>query len=158
MKKLLLLLAVAGMVGVSAGEARAQASFGAQASFADDMDLGVGARVYLGLPWDAMQFVGSFDYFFPDSDVLDYFELNANAVYALSAASAPSFFPYVGGGLNLARYGFDFGELGDDSEIEMGLNAIGGAEFGTGPVKPFAELRLELRDGGQFVLAGGVHF
>ncbi|HEX6938286.1 MAG TPA: hypothetical protein VF158_02660 [Longimicrobiales bacterium] len=171
MRKLLLLAAVAGTVGVSAGEARAQVSFGAHASFGDDTDLGIGGRVYAALPFQRTRFVGSFDYFFPDdggagaiggeSDVT-YFEVNANAIYSLPVRNMPSFAPYVGGGLNIARASVELeiaGEERSNSDTDMGLNLLGGAEFGSaGNIRPFVELRIEMAGGDQFVLAGGVRF
>ncbi|HEX7051637.1 MAG TPA: hypothetical protein VF188_15640 [Longimicrobiales bacterium] len=152
MKKLLLAVGVTCLVAINAPAAQAQVSFGAQASFADDTDFGVGARANIGLPFSGFKAIASFDYFFPDG--FDYFELNGNAVYSIRTTT-PGFGPYVGGGLNIAHSSVD---AIDFSDTEMGLNLLGGAEFGTGPIKPFAELRIELRDEGQFVLAGGVNF
>lgn len=170
MKKLCVAAAVLGMVALGAGEARAQVSFGAQASFADDVDFGVGGRVYAALPFNRTRFVGSFDYFFPDDgggsplgDSFDftYFEVNGNAVYSLPVRNMPSFAPYVGGGLNIAHSSVEFEVLGErqsSSDTEMGLNLLGGAEFGQGNARPFVELRIEMAGGEQFVLAGGVRF
>ncbi len=154
--------AVFGVVILAAEEAQAQVSFGAQASYADDMDFGIGARVYAGLPFTGVEFMGSFDYFFPSVDDFNYFEVNANALYSLPVANMPAFRPYVGGGLNFARWSMDIpAELkpfieGSASDTELGLNLIGGAEFGVGRFKPFAELRAQISGGEQVVLAAGI--
>lgn len=74
----------------------------------------------------------------------------------------PAFRPYVGGGLNFARWSMDIpAELkpfieGSASDTELGLNLIGGAEFGVGRFKPFAELRAQISGGEQVVLAAGI--
>lgn len=158
MKKLMMALGVVCLVALSAPQAQAQVSFGAQASFANDTDFGIGARANIGLPFPGFKAIASFDYFFPDIEALDYFEINGNAVYSISVPT-PGFAPYVGGGLNVARFSVDTDLPGIGvSDTRMGLNLLGGAEFGTGPIRPFAELRLELEGGEQFILAGGVNF
>lgn len=161
MKKLVMVAAVLGVVTLGVEEAQAQVSFGAQASYADDMDFGIGARLYAGLPFTGVEFVGTFDYFFPSVDGYNYLEVNANALFSLPVANMPAFRPYVGGGLNIARLSMDvpdaLQQLGaDDSDTELGLNVIGGAEFGIGRFKPFAELRAQISGGEQFVLSGGI--
>jgi hypothetical protein len=157
MKKLLMALAAAALVGTVTTEANAQVSFGAQLSIADDTDLGIGARANFGLPYTGVRVIASFDYFFPEVDGFDYFEINGNVAYSIPVLT-PGFSPYVGGGLNLARASVDAGSLGDVSDTELGFNLLGGASFGIGPIKPFAELRIELGGGEQFVIAGGINF
>lgn len=153
--------AVLGAVTFGVQEAHAQISFGAQASFADETDFGIGARIYAGLPLTGLELVGAFDYFFPSEEGLNYFEVNANALYSLPLAGMTGFRPYVGGGLNIARGSLDvdlpegFGDI-STSDTEMGLNLIGGLEFGFGPIKPFAELRAQIAGGEQIVLTGGI--
>lgn len=105
--------------------------------------------------------MGTFDYFFPDIEGYNYFEVNANALYSLPLAGITGFRPYVGGGLNIARGSLDIDlpeGLGDisASDTELGLNLIGGAEFGIGRIRPFAELRAQIAGGEQFVLTGGI--
>lgn len=153
--------AVLGAVTFGVQEAHAQISFGAQASFADETDFGIGARIYAGLPLTGLELVGAFDYFFPSEEGLNYFEVNANALYSLPLAGMTGFRPYVGGGLNIARASVDIPEeleefLDSSSNTEIGLNLIGGLEFGFGPIKPFAELRAQISGGEQIVLTGGI--
>ena len=161
MRRLGMVLAVLGAIALDLEEAEAQVSFGAQASYAENTDLGVGARIYVGLPVQGAEFVGSLDRFFPRLHNREYFEVNANALYSLPLAGMTGFRPYVGGGLNIARGSLDvdlpegFGDI-STSDTEMGLNLIGGLEFGFGPIKPFAELRAQIAGGEQIVLTGGI--
>ncbi|NIR46648.1 MAG: porin family protein [Gemmatimonadetes bacterium] len=130
----------------------AQLDVGPQASWADDADFGIGGRAMLGIPVDIpLAAIGSFDYFFPDGDV-DYWEINANAVYKFRVPGGVVA-PYAGAGLNVAHT-----SVGDLSETDVGLNLLGGATFDAGQLTPFAELRVELGGGEQFVLTGGLLF
>jgi outer membrane immunogenic protein len=136
--------------------AQAQARFGAQLSYGDDSDLGIGVRVKADtprlIPGSPLSFIGSFDWFFPGNSV-DYFEINANLAYNFTVAGSP-IRPYAGGGLNLAR-----ASVANNSNTELGLNILGGVNFrAMGRLQPFAEIRLELSGGEQFVLTGGFYF
>src|SRR5262245_23803310 len=113
------------------------AHLGLQGNWADDADLGVGAR----LLWDAagssegIGAIASFDFFFPDGDI-DYWELNGNLTYSLRGR----FQPYLGAGLNLAHV-----SGGGESDNELGLNLLGGLRFSD---RVYGELRFEV-DGGE---------
>jgi opacity protein-like surface antigen len=117
------------------------AQFGVQGSWADDADLGVGAR----LLWDAtgssdgIGAIASFDYFFPGDDIT-YWELNGNLTYSLRG----SLQPYVGAGLNLAH---------GEGDSELGLNLLGGLRFSD---RVYGEARVEIDGGEQFVLTIGL--
>jgi len=129
---------------VQAQEARAQVRFGAQASVADDVDLGLGARVLFSLKQfsERLEGIASFDWFFPDSGAgvdWTYFELNGNVVYSIPLSNTSALRPSA-------------------SDTEIGLNLLGGSKFGSGRITPFAELRLELGGGEQFVISGGILF
>lgn len=161
------LLTAAAFVFVFAPAAEAQVSFGAQGSWGDDFDLGLGARVEMPLPdlHEQVRAIGSFDYFFPDIDNLTYWEINANGAFSIPIEGESPFAPYVGGGLNIARFSFDTdaqvpGFEFDASSTEVGLNVLGGSTFpmADAAVTPFGELRIELSGGEQFVLTGGVLF
>ncbi len=83
-----------------------------------------------------------------------------------STATWPTFFkveasslaPYAGGGLNIAHKSKEFDDGRSASDTDLGLNLLGGTQFGRGKVNPFVELRVELAGGEQFVLPGGVLF
>jgi len=166
MRKTLLAMIGLAVIGLHAQEAHAQVRFGAQASFGDDVDLGLGARAVFSLKQfnERLEGIASFDWFFPDAgaDVVDwtYFEINGNVAYSFPLQSSSSLRPYAGGGLNIARSSIDFDSplLNSASDTEIGLNVLGGTKFGSGRITPFAELRIELGGGEQFVLSGGVLF
>ena len=149
-------------VAISAGSAEAQ-RFGVQGSWADDADFGIGARVELGLPNLLTSegplantfLIGSFDYFFPDVDALDYWEINANLAVPLVASGID---PYVGAGLNVAHASVSTEFLGEEiegSDTEIGLNLLGGLRIPIGGLATFVEGRFELGGGEQFVLTFG---
>ena len=155
MRRLLLTFAFLLFLAGTATEAQAQTRFGVQASLADDADFGVGARVALSPPGPSpIKILGSFDLFFPDGPV-DYWELNGNIVYVVPVQNS-AVAPYIGGGLNVAHFSFDGGTFGS-SDTEMGLNLLGGIEFG-GALPLFVEARVEVEGGEQFVLTGGIYF
>ena len=154
-------LVIAAVALAFASTAQAQAKIGAQLSWGDDYDLGIGPRVEVSLPSQSvnLRFVGSFDYFFPDNSQVDYsyWELNGNLAYSFVAQGANSIMPYVGGGLNIATGSVTV--LGvSDSNTEMGLNLLLGTQFESKNITPYVELRAELSGGEQFVIAGGFLF
>lgn len=157
----------------AAGSLEAQ-RFGVQGNWSDDFDFGVGGRVELPLPnlltsEGALAntfLIGSFDYFFPDCGDsfggfdfdCSYWEINAGLAVPIVSSSID---PYVGAGLNLARFSSEFesdlpGVDDDASETEVGLNLLGGLRFPLGGLSAFGEARLELGGGEQFVLTFGV--
>ena len=163
MKRLLGVLCAFVLVG-GVAEASAQIGLGAQLSWADDAEFGVGARAMVDLTplTNGLEAIGSFDYFFPDQPLgadINYWEINANLAYVFRGV--PSLAPYLGGGLNFAHASVSIDALGvpvGGSNTELGLNLLGGARMNAGPVQPFGELRVELGGGEQFVIAGGVYF
>lgn len=151
--------------------ASAQFTPGAQLSYADDFDFGVGLRAMFGtgevIP--DTRIATSFDLFFPDDGGnlvdLSFWEININGHY---------FFPiendairvYAGPGLHIYNLSADsefftvdgvtLRSVDDDG---LGLNLLGGIEFPTqSAVTPFAELKIELGGAEQFILAGGITF
>lgn len=82
------------------------------------------------------------------------------------------FTPYAGLGLGVTHVSFDPDaplNLLEDEETDYGLNVIGGAAFGAGPVRPFAQARITLGDhmaflneddegGAGYALMGGLLF
>ena len=85
MKKKLLSLCLT-LIILSPGALQAQIGLGGQLSWAEDADLGIGARGTFGLPTQIgqMEIIASLDYFFPDEAAginISYWELNGNVVY-----------------------------------------------------------------------------
>ena len=131
--------------------------FGLQASYGNDSEFGIGARVRYGLqglfPRAPLSAIGSVDVFFPGGG-LTWFDFNYNIVYNFQPAGAPKLTPYVGGGLNFA---YVTGNGGHASEL--GLNLTGGTEFRSNSrVTPYLDLRFVLGDADQMVLTGGIKF
>lgn len=145
-----LCFAAAGLV-ISVQASSAQAYGGAQANVASDTDFGLGARLLANIEDANLEFVGSFDLYFPD-EPLDFWEINGNVFYHFHLPENPSVLPYLGGGLNVARLsnGFD--------ETEAGLNLGGGIRFPLENVSPFVEARTVISDADQTVLTIGLLF
>lgn len=176
-RRAVLVAVVAGLFGAT-GLAAQQFRIGAQASLAQDTDIGIGPRVEIGFvpAIPGLAVVGSFDYFFPgnlaiegvsaSSDV-DYWEINANLIYGFDLPDAPGVELYFGGGLNVSRIDgrIAVGEnVEEASDTNLGLNLVGGTKFPLTGITPFVELRLELKGDDpfgvedQFVVAGGILF
>lgn len=160
--------AIAMLLGVS--PAAGQAHLGAELAYANDLDLGVGLRI--DVPVEAVHerfhVTGSFLYFFPGessdeipgvSADIEYWEVNANGRFRIANDDA-NLTPYIGAGLNIGRLtgSVDISGVGGTSEssTELGLNLLGGLEFGRGPSRPFVEGRFEVGGGEQFIIAGGI--
>ena len=165
MKKLLIAACTVAAVGVMAAPAQAQVQFGVQANYAEDVDFGIGARGQFGLgemlnaEGGLADLIGvvSFDYYFWDCSAdCSYFEINGNALYPVEVEGS-DLAPYVGGGLNIARASLDSGVtgVGDVSETDVGLNALGGLNFDLGGFAAFVEAKIEVGGGEQFVLTFG---
>jgi len=146
---------------VSEAPVAADTEFGGQVSLAsNDHDVGLGARILTDLHQfdEGLDFIGSFDIFFPEDDRKDYWELNLNAAYNLPMEQE-DFLPYVGGGLNISHESFDGRrDIGDRDDTELGLNVLGGLKFGGHNFTPFVELRGEIKGGKAVVLTGGILF
>ena len=129
---------------------------GAQLSFGNDSQLGIGPRVLTPLKsvHPRLQAVYSFDYFFPDSrhddGDLDYWELAGSVVRDIRVRKMKS---YVGLGAVIARSSESKSVARTSSRTTLGLNLVGGLRFPEREYTPFVEARA---GGRQFVLAGGV--
>jgi opacity protein-like surface antigen len=146
---------------VVASPSPAQVRFGANLSWADDTDVGLGARLSFGLGSASqrrpVEGYVTFDYFFPDT--FDYWEVTGNVAYRFTTTGSAK--PYGGAGLGYGNSSIDTGSpgLGFGSGSDFFLNLFGGVRFQMlGSVQPFAEARFELGDGSQLVLVGGVFF
>ncbi len=145
----------------------AQVDIGAQGSWGDDSDFGVGARLTIGIPSAAVPIavIGSFDWFFPSQPAgtdLTYWEANANVVFMFPIQD-PRFRPYGGLGLNVARFELKVdpavpSPLESLEETNLGLNLLVGALLDVGKLKPYGEARFQIEGGKQLVLTAGVAF
>ena len=158
MKRLVTVLGSVVVLALGAPEVRAQVRLGGEVSYGDSYDVAIGARLVASLrsmiPGPSLAFHASFDYFFPDVEGLTYWEINPGIVYGIPVRS-PGFSPYLGGGLNIAYASSD---LTDASDTDLGLNVMGGLQFGAARLRPFVEARLTISGGDQFVLTGGLLF
>lgn len=152
--RMLTVIALLALCTGAGASLHAQVRFGAQASWGDNSDFGIGARLEHGLeklfPKTPLRAAASFDYFFPSNNVT-YWELNYNVFYQLRADALT---PYAGGGLVLG-----YASANGNSNTDLGVNLGGGLKFKTGGnLTPFIEARVELGAGEQFVLTGGLLF
>ncbi|NIR46743.1 MAG: hypothetical protein GWN99_20265, partial [Gemmatimonadetes bacterium] len=126
------------------GAASAQLAVGAQGSFGDDFDLGIGGRASYDMRQVELPVVliGSFDYFFPDEDVgIDpsYWEANLNAGFINQVN--PRLATWVGAGLNYANFEANGRQVLD----RFGLNLLGGARVDVGDrLAGLGEVRIEI--------------
>ncbi|HXY69439.1 MAG TPA: hypothetical protein VEH62_08320 [Gemmatimonadales bacterium] len=131
---------------------------GAELSFAENANAGLGARLDMPLVpfWTRdLRLDVSFDYFFPGSS-LNYWELNGDLAWGLPLARSRIAL-VLGGGLNLA-HSSDSGVPGS-GVTDLGINLLFGLRFPTGRrLTPYLELRPELGGGERFVLTAGVLF
>lgn len=151
-------LACAVLLGlaVHASPGRAQIHVGPQLSLGEESDLGIGGRVAVydlgdSETFDNWEGVGSVDVFFPGDDV-SYWELNFNGIYNFPLGEGTPLFPYLGGGLNVARTSFEDA----DADSDLGLNLLAGWKYRAESMTPFGEVRVELGGGEQLVVSGGI--
>jgi hypothetical protein len=156
MKKLLCIVALAGMVAVPAS-VEAQLTAGPMAAFHDDLDFGIGGFLMVPVPSldPNLSIVPSFIYYFPDG--LDAFEINGDVVYAFEVSPDTPVLPFAMAGLNIMRVSVDFGG-GSASNTEMGLNLGGGITFRSESIAPFVGAKFEMGDFDGFVVFGGFGF
>ena len=140
--------------------------FGAHANYANESDLGLGARALWSVSgWRRVGVITSFDYFFPSgSDGVvalnaNHWEANGNLAYHFGRRWRP----YLGPGLNFARRSAELSYLGQSSgataDNALGLNLLGGVRRVDGRKRQyFAEARYEVKGGEQFLVAAGVLF
>lgn len=120
-------------------------------------ELHIGAEARFDLPGVDLpiKIKPSVDYYLVDNFTLMTFD--ANGIYEIDLEGG-TIHPYVGAGLGILYWSFDteFAGFGDASTTNVGLNLLGGAAFGSGSLRPFAEARFNTDD--LFTLTGGVLF
>ena len=91
--------------------------------------------------------------FYPFVDNASVYTINLDVHYPIFIADS-KFRPYVGGGILLNRMSIDaFGTQITDTNSQ--LSAIGGADFGIGAFRPFAEANLRFINDATLILKGG---
>ncbi len=106
----------------------------------------------------------AFDYYFVEDVTIFGTEFNQsvvtfdiNALYEFGVDNQ-AFTPYAGGGLGSIRSSIEAnGE--SESETEIGLNIVGGAQFETGNLRPFVQAKINVgSDVTLFGVMGGLLF
>jgi hypothetical protein len=167
MRTLAVLTAAGLLVALATTNGEAQFRFGANVSWADDTDFGVGARGSFGIGGAArgrpIEGLVTFDYFFPDG--FDYWEVSGNGVYRLNTSETVKATPYIGAGVVLGRASVkSSGGVCNLPGVEcdntsVGLNLLGGLRLrAANRFLPFVEGRFEMKDGSQLVLTAGTFF
>ena len=139
--------------------AQAQFELGPRLGFdleVEELHIGVEARFDLPSVDLPIKIKPSIDYFFVENFTLMSFD--ANGIYEFDLEGG-TITPYAGAGLGITYWSFDteFEGFGiDASETNVGLNLLGGAVFGSGGMRPFAEVRFNTDD--LLTLTGGVLF
>ncbi len=143
--------------------------FGPGFSYANDANLGLGARALWSVAdHSRLGLITSFDYFFPPGSETGvvavsakHWEVNGNLAYHFGRRWKP----YVGPGLNVARRSAQLSYLGQPSgstsDTALGLNLLGGVRrtgSSRGGRQYFAEARYEVKGGEQFLVSAGVLF
>jgi len=171
MKKLLTLIAVVAFaIPFLAPRAEAQLTFLAFAGYDLDVEelfIGAGVEFQLmpanGLPF-ALALRPSAEYYFMPSESeggfeasMSLFQINAEAIADLADVIDGPIGLYAGAGLGMAFISTEFSGGGieiSDSSTELGLNLLGGVEFGI----PFVQFRLTTAGSTRAQLMGGVRF
>lgn len=135
------------LVFMAVPEAHAQTDIdlGVRGSYElDDVEaFALGAGLRISTPTLPIAINPTFDYYFVDDnddfasieDVTDVslMQFTVNALYEFGFDNA-AFTPYAGPGLSVVRW-----SVNDESETDVGLNLVGGAQFNTGSLRPFVE-------------------
>ena len=167
MRKVSSILAALALVVVASSSAQAQ-RFGAQLSWGDKSDMGLGVRGEFdfanklstkGAASKAF-IIGQLDYYFIDCAQgvsCTYLEINPSLAVPLTIQNS-NLKPYVGGGLHVSYNSASAGGV-SNSDTGLGLNVLGGFKFGLGGMDAFSDLRLGLGgDYEQFAVSFGVMF
>ena len=130
------------VAAVPQAQAQAQIEIGPRVGYEiDDIEaLTLGGDVRVSSFVLPVQINGSVDYFFLDEGTYgdaSLLKFAVNGLYQFGFANQ-LFTPYAGPGLSITRFS------NGNSETDLGLNAVGGAEFGFGALRPFAQAELVL--------------
>ena len=165
MKKFLTVALVVGLFvigGLNEAQAQVQIEVGPRLGFdlvgsVEEFFIGVDGRVDLAALPVALN--GTVDIYLV-GDNFDFWHLGIHALYEFGVATV-AFDPYVGGGIGISRWSRDddfFGNFPGDGDSDVGLNLIGGATFGFGNLKPFAQAQITFGDVDLFTIGGGLLF
>lgn len=159
MRKLVTGLATAAFLALGPVAVHAQVQIGPTLALHDDFDFGIGATLAAQAPGlgQGIGFMADFIVFFPDTDGVDYLEINGNVTYDFPIEDS-TVLPFALGGLNIARVSVDAGALGDASETDIGVNLGGGISFDLDRFRPSVGVRFEVNGGDGFVVFATLPF
>lgn len=157
MKKVVLLLGLLTILGLTQAQAQSSTELGVRVGVdVEDVEepyIGAGLRFRTAsLP---VTFAPSFDYFFAGDDV-NLYRLGLNVIYEFRNTGQLT--PYVGGGANIGIFSFDDENGDDESDTDTGLNVLGGVKVHLRNVTPFFQLDAGLSDPEFVTLGGGLLF
>lgn len=130
---------------------------GPEAGFAtNDFDLFIGAHFAYPVA-NQFDIYPSFDIYFPGNNVTAW-ALNGDVRYWPKLNMANSGL-YVGAGLNYTHASVDLGPVfGSASNSEVGLGLLGGWDFKTSTIRPFAQMRIVIGNADRIEFGGGINF
>ena len=129
---------------------------GPQGGFAtNDYDAFIGAQVSYTVA-KQVDIYPSFDIYFPGNNVTAW-AINGDVRY-WPKLNMPHPGLYVGGGLNITHVSVDLGALGSTSDTKAGLGLLGGWQFHTSSLLPFAQLKIVIGDADRVEFGGGLNF
>lgn len=146
--------------------AQSETRLGAMLAYGTEIEsIGIGVNAEIPV-MENMTIAPGFIFYFPKDEMgvkVNWWELNANVNYYFSSTESLDF--YGLGGLNYSQVKVSYDGInnsmfdGSYNDGRFGLNLGAGANFKIGSsLTPFAEVKYEIIDGGQLVIAAGVKF
>lgn len=152
MKRLLIVPLFITLMLFTVDDASAQTSVGANIGYnLDAEELFAGGQLRLGLGGFPVIINPSVETYFIED--LTWLQIDINALYPFGVDNS-TFTPYAGAGLGINYVDRENVEGSTDA----GLNLIAGATFGFSRLRPFAEARINIDDGTNVGIRGGVLF
>ena len=149
MKYFMPVLIALSIASLSVDDAAAQTRFGLRGGvYLDQDEAFIGGHFIQPLERNWV-FNPNFEYVLVEEGSL--FTINADFHYDFPSRSSTLF--WLGAGLGVSRFSLD-----DESNTDVGLNALTGASFGRGPVTPFVQAKVMIFDDTQLVIGGGITF
>ena len=156
-KTMVRLFALLFVLSLPVQAAQAQVEFGLQGGYSfdafhqDGVEEGaymLGAQARFGLEGLPIIINPSFDYYFNDIEVVNTFQFNINGLIQMGHRRS-EFRPYFGLGLGVTRVAVDGGSLFATprfaaNDTDYGMNLVGGATLGRGPMRLFLQVRHTL--------------
>lgn len=167
----------AALFAPSAAQAQAQTSgtrFGVEGVFGTNNNVGIGAGAFVKFHLAEVSehnITGrvNFDYFFPSSSNFGGFSTHyweAEGSGLLDLVTKGDTKPYVGAGLTYSHWSYSYDNAYCNLYHVCGagasttnLHVLGGLNFmGSSKLMPFVEAKLELGNGSELIIRGGIHF